>query len=91
MPSPSLQPPPFFSELADKLSTLAKSSPAADLEQNLKSGLAAMLGKLDLVTREEFDVQTERLALAQSHLAALEARVAALEIRIAQQETPQSE
>lgn len=72
-------PPAFLNELGDKLAQLAKASPAADIEQNLKAGLAAMLGKLDLVTREEFDVQAELLARAQARLTALEARVADLE------------
>ena len=47
--------PAFLNEAADKLSALLKQSPAKDIEQNIKAGLTSMLGKLDLVTREEFD------------------------------------
>lgn len=69
----------FLNEAAEKLSALLKQSPAKDIEQNLKAGLTAMLGKLDLVTREEFDVQREVLARTREKLAALEARLAELE------------
>jgi BMFP domain-containing protein YqiC len=69
----------FLNEAAEKLSALLKQSPAKDIEQNLKAGLTAMLGKLDLVTREEFDVQRDMLARTREKLAALEARLAELE------------
>jgi BMFP domain-containing protein YqiC len=69
----------FLNEAAEKLSALLRQSPARDIEQNLKAGLTAMLGKLDLVTREEFDVQCEVLARTREKLAALEARLAELE------------
>lgn len=51
----------------------------ADLERNLRSGLEAALGRLQLVTREEFDVQQAVLRRTREKLEALEARVAALE------------
>ncbi len=66
----------FLNEAAEKLSALLRQSPARDIEQNLKAGLTAMLGKLDLVTREEFDVQCEVLVRTREKLAALEARLA---------------
>ncbi len=69
----------FLNEAAEKLSALLRQSPAKDIEQNLKAGLTAMLGKLDLVTREEFDVQRDVLARTREKLAALEARMAELE------------
>ena len=50
-----------------------------DLKQNLKTGLEASLAKLNLVTREEFDVQQAVLLRTREKLRALEARVAALE------------
>lgn len=71
--------PAFLNNAAEKLSALLKQSPAKDIEQNLKAGLTSMLGKLDLVTREEFDVQTEVLARTREKLAALEARLTELE------------
>lgn len=50
-----------------------------DLESNFRAVLRATLGKLDLVTREEFDIQTEVLARTRAKAEALEARIAALE------------
>ncbi|MFN3715559.1 MAG: accessory factor UbiK family protein [Thiobacillus sp.] len=75
----------FLSDAAQKLAELFRQSPAGDIEQNLKAGLAAMLGKLDLVTREEFDVQTEVLARTRDKLAALETRLAQLESQTEQE------
>jgi len=50
-----------------------------DLQRNLRSALEATLGKLNLVTREEFEVQQAVLLRTRERLKALEARVAALE------------
>jgi BMFP domain-containing protein YqiC len=50
-----------------------------DLQRNLRSGLEAALGKLELVTREEFEVQQAVLLRTRQKLKALEERVAALE------------
>ncbi len=50
-----------------------------DMQQQAKAALASLISKLDLVTREEFDVQTEVLRKTRSKLEALEARVAKLE------------
>jgi len=50
-----------------------------DLEANFRSVLKASLAKLDLVTREEFEVQEAVLAKTREKLEALEARLAELE------------
>ena len=50
-----------------------------DMEQNFRAVLQAGLAKLELVTRQEFDVQAGVLARAREKLEALEARLAALE------------
>lgn len=69
----------FLDEVSARLSELAASGPARDFEKNARALLAQGFAKLDLVTREEFDVQSELLSRAQQRLAALEARVAELE------------
>jgi ubiquinone biosynthesis accessory factor UbiK len=51
----------------------------ADLESNFKAVLRERLSKLDLVSRDEFDVQTKVLERTRARLEALEARLAALE------------
>ena len=50
-----------------------------DLEANFRSVLRSSLGKLDVVTREEFDTQTKVLERTRAKLEALEQKVAALE------------
>lgn len=54
-----------------------------DLQRNLKSTLRSGLERMDLVTREEFDVQTKVLQRTREKLEALEARVAELEAQLA--------
>ncbi|MGA7750404.1 MAG: accessory factor UbiK family protein [Gallionella sp.] len=69
----------IFDELSAKLSAAANSGPAKDIEKNMRALLAQGFAKLDLVTREEFDIQVQVLARTREKLAALEARVAELE------------
>jgi ubiquinone biosynthesis accessory factor UbiK len=71
--------PKFFDEISARLSEVVASSPAKDIEKNARALLTQGFAKLDLVTREEFDVQTQLLSRTQEKLAALEARVAELE------------
>ena len=69
----------FFDDLSAKLSELVKNSPAKDIEKNARALLMQGFAKLDLITREEFDIQAEVLARARQQLTMLEARVAELE------------
>jgi len=78
-PNPKFPNPAFLNDLVNKLGEVLKQSPAKDIEQNLKAGVTSMLVKLDMVSREEFDVQTEVLARTREKLAQLEARLAELE------------
>jgi hypothetical protein len=71
----------LLAELSARLAALAASNPAKDLEKNFRGMLSSAFAKLDLVTREEYDVQARVLARAKEKLAALEARVAELEQR----------
>ncbi|MNC64235.1 Membrane fusogenic activity [compost metagenome] len=50
-----------------------------EVEKKTRQVLQAQLGKLDLVSREEFDVQTKVLLRTREKLAALEAKLAQLE------------
>jgi hypothetical protein len=56
------------------------------LEGNFKAVLQAQLSKLDLVSRQEFDVQAAVLARTQSALSTLDARVKELEAKLAPQQ-----
>ncbi|MEW6562250.1 MAG: accessory factor UbiK family protein [Pseudomonadota bacterium] len=73
--------PKFLDDISAKLSEAVANSPAKDVEKNARALLAQGFAKLDLVTREEFDVQAQLLARTQQKLADLEARVAVLEGR----------
>ncbi len=71
--------PKFLDEISAKLNEAIAASPAKDFEKNARALLAQGLSRLDLVTREEFDVQAELLSRTRQKLDELEARVAALE------------
>lgn len=69
----------FLDEISAKLNEAVAKSPAKDFEKNARALLAQGFAKLDLVTREEFDVQTQLLSRTRQKVEQLEARVAALE------------
>ena len=75
--------PKLLDDLSARISTLLANSPAGDIEKNARALLAGAFARLDLVTREEFDVQREVLARTREKLDRLEARVAELEGRSA--------
>lgn len=66
-------------EISARISEIIAASPAKDIEKNARALLASAFARLDLVTREEFDVQVAMLARTREKLTALEARVAAIE------------
>jgi len=72
----------FFSDLQGKINQAIESSPAKDLEKNVKAMMTQGFAKLDLVTREEFDIQNQVLAKTRAKLEALEQRVALMEERM---------
>ena len=74
-----LEPNKFLEDLGARLSALLAASPAADLEKNARTLLASGFAKLDLVSREEFDIQTQVLQRTREKLTALEARLDRLE------------
>jgi BMFP domain-containing protein YqiC len=71
--------PPFFEDFQAKIHQAIENSPAKDIEKNVKAMISQGFAKLDLVTREDFDVQAQILAKTRAKLEALEARVAELE------------
>jgi BMFP domain-containing protein YqiC len=71
----------FLDDLGARIAALLSTSPAQDVEKNLRALVRSALGRIDLVTREEFDVQAKLLARAREQLTALEARAAELERR----------
>lgn len=79
-----MNPAEFLEDLQRKISALIQQSPAAELEKNIKALLTQGFSRLDLVTREEFEVQQEVLARTRAKLADLEARLSALETSLPQ-------
>ena len=72
----------FLDELNRKVAELIAASPAKDVEKNLRALLSSAFSRLDLVTREEFDIQQEVLSRARDKLQQMEARVAELEAKL---------
>ena len=73
--------PKLLDETSARVSSLLAATPAGDVEKNMRAALAGLFAKLDLVTREEFDVQREVLTRTREKLITLEARVVELEAR----------
>ena len=66
-------------DLDQRLRQAFAQSPAADLEKNVRALLTSFFARLDLVTREEFDIQRQVLLRTREKLAQLEAQIAELE------------
>ena len=75
----------FFNDLQGKINQALESTPAKDIERNVKAMVTQGFSKLDLVTREEFDIQAQVLAKTRAKLEALELRVLELETRLSAQ------
>lgn len=73
--------PKLLDEMSARITSLLAATPAGDIEKNMRAALAGVFARLDLVTREEFDVQRELLSRTRARLEALEASIAELEAR----------
>ena len=71
----------FFDDLSERINEALRNSPAQDIEKNLRVLLAGWFDRMDLVMREDFEVQKKLLEAALARVAALEARLAELERR----------
>ena len=69
----------FLDDLNRRAKELVDASPARDIEKNVRVLMSSTFSRLDLVTREEFDVQQELLQRTREKLEQMEARVAELE------------
>lgn len=72
----------FIDNLSIKIREMMEKSPAGDIEKNLHALLQGIFTKLELVSREEFDVQAEVLRQARQKLESLEATLAVLEAKL---------
>jgi len=78
----------LLGDIAARLAQLAANNPAKEFEKNSRALLGTAFARLDLVTREEFDVQSEVLARARARVSELESRVDELEARLANARRP---
>lgn len=69
----------WMDDFQKNMSELLAKTPVADIERNMKALMAQTFARMDLITREEFDVQADLLARAIERIEALEARVQSLE------------
>ena len=68
-----------LNEISNKIKEVVKDSPIADAEKNIHALLKGVFTKMELVSREEYDVQAEVLRNAREKLNQLEAKLAELE------------
>ena len=71
-----------INEISNKINEMIKSSPLADVEKNINALIKSAFTKMELVSREEFDVQTEVLRNTREKLILLEEKLAELEEKI---------
>jgi BMFP domain-containing protein YqiC len=73
----------MLDDLAARIGQAIESSPAKDIQRNIRSMLQNGLSRMDLVTREDFDIQAQVLLRTREKIERLETIVAELEARIA--------
>ena len=74
----------FLSDMSNKIKELIKESPLEDIDKNIHALIQGAFTKMELVSREEFDVQAEVLRNTREKLAKLEAKLAELEANLSQ-------
>jgi BMFP domain-containing protein YqiC len=72
----------YLDEISNKISALLRDSPAADIEKNLRALLQGIFTKMELVSREEFDVQCQVLLRTREQLQQLEQKLTEVEARL---------
>ena len=70
-----------LNEISNKIREIVKDSPLPDIEKNIDALLKGMFTKMELVTREEFDVQMEVLKRTRQKLEELEKKLSEIEAR----------
>ncbi|PPC93783.1 MAG: phosphoheptose isomerase [Methylotenera sp.] len=75
----------FLSEISNKIREIIQNSPVGDLEKNINALLKGAFTKMELISREEFDIQAEVLRNTRNKLEELEIKQAALEAQISKE------
>jgi BMFP domain-containing protein YqiC len=74
--------PTFLDDLSSRIKELLQQSPAKDLDKNLRALMSGAFARMDLVTREEFDIQKAVLKRTREKLSELETRLVELEEQV---------
>ena len=69
----------FLNEISNKIKEIVRNSPLADMDKNIHALIQGAFTKMELVSREEFDVQAEVLRNTREKLVLLEKKLAELE------------
>ena len=72
----------IINEISSKINAIVKSSPLVDVEKNINALIRGAFTKMELVSREDFDVQAEVLRVTREKLENLEVKLAELEENI---------
>lgn len=72
----------FLDDLSLRIKEMLKQSPAKDLDKNLRALMSGTFAKMDLVTREEFDIQKAVLSRTREKLSELETRLVEMEKQV---------
>jgi BMFP domain-containing protein YqiC len=72
----------LFSEISNKIREIIQNSPAGDLEKNINALLKGVFTKMELISREEFDIQAEVLRNTREKLEKLEFKLTELEAQL---------
>ena len=70
-----------LNEISNKIREIVKDSPLPDIEKNIDALLKGMFTKMELVNREEFDIQAEVLKRTRQKLEELEKKLSEIEAR----------
>jgi BMFP domain-containing protein YqiC len=70
-----------INELSSKIKEILKNSPLSDADKNIHALIQGMFTKMELVSREEFDLQSEVLRNTREKLTMLETKLAELETK----------
>ena len=76
----------ILNDLSNKIKEIVNSSPLTDMEMNINALIQGAFTKMELVSREEFDVQAEVLRNAREKLSLLEEKLAKLEAQLKQKQ-----
>jgi ubiquinone biosynthesis accessory factor UbiK len=75
-----------INDLSNKIKEIIKNSPVQEIENNINALIRGALTKMELVTREEFDVQIKALQNTRELLVNMEAKLTELEAQIKQKQ-----